>query len=105
MKGIGTGLLIILCLSVFCSGCATNMADAKKRAVAKEQFGNSLLREGKYQEALKELMEAAELDPENAGVQNAIGYAYRGLGQYRKAIDHYKKAWEHAMKAIKHGTE
>jgi len=81
-----------LCCSVLLFGCATSTTADKKTALAKEQLGNSLVREGDYQGGLKQLLEAAELDPESAGIQNAIGYTYQGLRDFDKAALHYKKA-------------
>jgi len=65
-----------------------------KKAKAKENLGISLIRDGDYQGALKELIQAAELDPENADIQNALGTAFRYLGLQDKAIIHLKKALE-----------
>jgi len=55
-------------------------------------LGDSLLQEGKYQDALRELLEAAEVDPENPGIQNSLGLAYQNLREYDKAVSHYKRA-------------
>ena len=92
MKRKTRGILIALCCSILLFGCATNMTADKKTALAKEQLGNSLVREGDYQGGLKQLMEAAKLDPERASLQNAIGYTYQGLRDFDKAASHYKKA-------------
>jgi type IV pilus assembly protein PilF len=74
-------------------GCATTQpVDGKKKADAKHQLGNSLLYEKNYQGAVTELTEAAELDPENANIQNSLGLAYQGLRLPERAIPHYQKA-------------
>ena len=52
------------------------------------------VREGDYQGALKELLQADELDPENADIQNALGYTYQSLRLLDKAVIHFKKALE-----------
>ena len=94
MKRNPAGLVLIVICSIFIFGCAANMTANKKTAQAREQLGNSLVREGDYQGGLKELLEAGRLDPESASIQNAIGYTYQGLRDFDKAIRHYKKALE-----------
>lgn len=94
MRSIETSLLVFLSFSIVLWGCATGMTSTKKKAEVKERLGNSLVQEGKFQEGLKELLQAAELDPESAAIQNALGLAYQGLREFDKAISHYEKALE-----------
>jgi Tfp pilus assembly protein PilF len=92
MRHIKTGLLFSLSLLVVVGGCATTRSSTTKEVEAREQLGNSLLREGKYQDALQELLEAAKMDPDSASIQNALGLTYQSLREYDQAITHYKKA-------------
>ena len=92
MKRRTGNILIVLCCALLLSGCATGMTKEKKTSLAKEQLGNSLVREGDYQGGLKELLDAAELDPQSESIQNAIGYTYQGLRDFDNAITHYKRA-------------
>jgi Flp pilus assembly protein TadD len=46
----------------------------------------------KWSEAVQRLGRAAVRYPDNADLQNYLGYAYRHLGQYEPAFDHYKRA-------------
>jgi len=88
-------LLIAAMVLSLTSSCATIDSGARlKRARAKEALGNSLILEGRLEAGLKELLEAATLDPTNPHIQNSIGLAYRDLGKYQEAIIHFKKALE-----------
>jgi Tfp pilus assembly protein PilF len=93
MRQIKTALLFSLALLVLIGGCVTTTRSSTKKEVeAREQLGNSLLREGKYQDALEALLEAAKLDPDSASIQNALGLTYQSLKEYDQAILHYKRA-------------
>jgi len=81
---------VLLSLIGFVLGCAT--ADLKKKTEAKEQLGNSFLQDGRYQDALKELIEASELEPNSPTIHFSIGNAYQGIREHEKAISHYKMA-------------
>ena len=85
-------ILGLLCAIAFISGCATQTVNMREKARAQEQLGNSLVREGKLQSGLKELLKAEELDPESPSIQNALGYAYQRLREFNEALVHYKKA-------------
>ena len=45
-----------------------------------------------WPEAIERLGRAALRDPDNADLQNSLGYAYRKLGQLEPAFRHYKRA-------------
>ena len=92
MRNLKTRLLLFLSLFVIIAGCVTTGSPTQKEKEARVQLGDSLLQEGKYQDALRELLEAAEVDPENAGIQNSLGLAYQNLREYDKAVSHYKRA-------------
>jgi len=92
MKKNATVLLIWLLISFLLTGCAGDTAARKKRAEAKERLGGSLIQKGDLLGGLKELLEAAELDPENADIQYALGLAYKNLREYDKSIFHFRKA-------------
>src|SRR4030042_1966940 len=82
---------LLLSFVVLVSGCATT-SDSKKKAEAKENLGNSLLRDGRYQDALKELIEASELEPNSPTVHFSIGRGYQGVREHERAISHYRKS-------------
>jgi tetratricopeptide (TPR) repeat protein len=82
---------LLLSFLVLVSGCATT-SDSKRKAEAKEKLGNSLLRDGRYQDALKELIEASELEPNNPTVLFSIGRGYQGIKEHERAISYYRRA-------------
>jgi Tfp pilus assembly protein PilF len=73
-------------------GCAQDRAALQKRAEAKQSLGLSLIQDGQLQAGLNELNQAANLDPENAEIQNAIALAYRDMGNTDEAILHFRNA-------------
>ena len=54
--------------------------------------GNSQLRAGEYQEAIRYYSESLKIDPQFAEGYNNTGIAYYELGQYTQAVDNYNKA-------------
>lgn len=85
---------IFLCiLSLLCfSGCVQDRGARKSEAQAKQNLGMALLAGGNRQAALKNLLEAAELDPDNETLHDAIGLAYGELEQFDKATLHLNRA-------------
>lgn len=55
-----------------------------KQAIAKED----------WKSAIAALNSASRNDPNNADVQNLLGFSYRGSGDLESAFKHYKKALE-----------
>ena len=93
MKRTGTTFLLLLAFFFFLGGCATtDPAVVKRKAEAQEQLGNSLLRDGRYRDALKELLEASKLEPDSPYIHFSIGTAYQGVREYEKSIMPLKKA-------------
>jgi Tfp pilus assembly protein PilF len=94
MKGKSGFFIICLTLLLFPLGCAQDKAVSKKGVQAKKDMGIALLQDSDLQGALKELLEAAEMDPTDAEIQNHIGYIYRELEEFGKAIIRFKRALE-----------
>lgn len=97
MKTVGAVLFVCLFAWVSFTGCAQhtasqNLPSSRERAKAKETLGISLIQEGNLQGGLKELIQAGELDPSDAGIQNSIGGAYRSAREFEKAVIHYQRA-------------
>jgi len=92
-SGNKKGVLILIFLSALCIGCAENKTLLiKERSQALQDLGNSLIRQGNLRKGLERLLEASELDPENADIHNGLGLAYRDLRVYEKSVVHFKKA-------------
>jgi len=87
------GASCILLLSVFLA-CTSkeNLAQQKEQARAKRNLGEAYLRQGNYTAALRELLTAEAMNPEDYFVQDDLGLAYYYKGQSEKAIYHFKKA-------------
>lgn len=59
---------------------------------AEQAAGRKAVAAKNWSEALKALMAAAQKEPENADVQNLLGYSYRNSGQLDLAFKHYDRA-------------
>jgi len=55
--------------------------------------GKKALAAEDWSAAIAALNLASMRDPENADIQNYIGYAYRRLRQLEPAVAYYRKAW------------
>lgn len=93
MKKIMGCILLWLSLSILLLGCAENKAIVKKRAEAKKDIGWARIKQGDFQGGISELLEAVEMDPTNADIQNTIGHTYHlSLRDFDRAVFHFKKA-------------
>ncbi|NNL77851.1 MAG: tetratricopeptide repeat protein [Desulfobacterales bacterium] len=87
---LGCGLLMI-----FVFACTTkNIQDQKLKADASRRLGEEYLRLGKFRNALRELVKAEALYPDDYLLQDDLGLAYHYLGKQGLAISHFKKALE-----------
>ena len=97
MKRASAVFFFCLLSCVFFFACAQNttsqkMPSPKERAKAKETVGVSMIQEGNLQGGLRELIQAGELDPSDASIQNSIGVAYRNAREYDKSVIHFQRA-------------
>jgi tetratricopeptide (TPR) repeat protein len=93
MKKIMGCIFLWLSLSILLLGCAENKAIVKKRAEAKKDIGMANIKQGDFQGGISELLEALEMDPTNADIQNSIGHTYHlYLRDFNRAVFHFKKA-------------
>ena len=91
-----------LCLAVLCAltvSCATTDKRAEeqnrlRRAQSHLDIGIGYLENGRSALALREFMNAAELDPRNARIQHALGEAYLMRGKPEESEIHLKRALE-----------
>jgi tetratricopeptide (TPR) repeat protein len=83
----------ILLVSVF-AACTSkeNLEHQKELAEASRNLGEAYLRQGNYTAALRELLKAEALTPDDYFVQFDIGLAYYYKEEYDKAIYQFKKS-------------
>lgn len=94
MIGPRGSLIVHLSILTLLFGCAENREIVKKRAKAREQLGMAYVQEGDLQGGLKELLEAAETNPENADLQHNIAFVYSKLGELDLSIRRFNRALE-----------
>ena len=87
---LGAGCLLVISLLFACT--SKNMEEQKEQAEAFRNLGEAYLRQGKYSLALKELLKAEALTPDDYFLQNDLGLVYYYKGKQDLAIRHYKKA-------------
>jgi type IV pilus assembly protein PilF len=74
------------------TGCASSTA--KQEAELHARIGTGLLQQGRFPEALRELLTAEKLDPKSPTIQNNLGLAYFMRERYKTAAEKLKKAIE-----------
>jgi Tfp pilus assembly protein PilF len=84
------GLIFTVIFAVACA--STDSAKRQKEAEAARMLGEAYLRDRKFTQALKELLKAEKLKPNDHYLQNDLGLVYYYKQKYDKAIEHYKKA-------------
>lgn len=72
------------------SSCASNKA--KNEAQLRARIGAGLLQQGRYPEALRELLAAEKLSPNDASIQNNLGLAYFMRDRYSLAAEKLRHA-------------
>lgn len=85
---------LVLLIAIFSLGaCASQSSQEKIRlAESKRSIGEAYMRQGDYTSALRELLEAEKLDPENAFTQHDLGLCYRAKDRMADALAHLNKA-------------
>jgi len=84
---IGTWVALFFCIT----GCET-MARNQKKADSHMEIGIAYIQSGKYNSALKELLQAEELGKSNPKIHYLLGISYYGKGLNELAIGEMKKA-------------
>jgi type IV pilus biogenesis/stability protein PilW len=90
---VGTSCILILTLLMACSS-KENLEQQKELAEAARNLGEAYLRQGNYSAALRELLKAERMTPNDYFLQNDLGLAYYYKGDSEKAIGHFKRALE-----------
>jgi type IV pilus assembly protein PilF len=87
-------LIWVLILATLVSACASKGPTNQERAELYYRVGTGYLTAGNYPAALRELLRAVELDPDNPDIQNNLGLAYLVRNKYSKAEKHIRAAVE-----------
>ena len=90
---IGVGMILLV------GGCATGTQTAakyskKEQAEATRRLGEAYFREGKYVDALRELLNAERMVPKDPLVHNDLGLVYFARGRKDLAVTHFRRALE-----------
>jgi len=86
------GLLVVVPVTAFGEPSETKpeaAASDPDYAAGKQAFDRQ-----DFPEAARRFKQAALRDPDNADLQNYLGYSYRKLGQLDAAFEHYRRALE-----------
>lgn len=85
--------LLIVPVMILTTACATtDTAEVKKKAEATRRVGEAYMLEHNYTAALKELLQAEKLYPDDHILQFDLGLAYRKKGRLDLSIEHFEKA-------------
>ncbi len=85
-----TALLFAAVLN-FIIGCSTD-EQAQQKAKIHLRMGYQNLQQGDPTSALKELLQAENLNPKDPEVQFALGWAYSAKGRFLEALEHFRQA-------------
>ncbi|MCX7982763.1 MAG: tetratricopeptide repeat protein [Syntrophales bacterium] len=85
-------ITVLLLVTVFVSSCATDGGKKNVRAEASMNVGIASIQVGDFATALKELLHAQRLDPDNPEIRYYLALAYQGRGYPEKAIEECKFA-------------
>ncbi len=92
-KLIACGLLWGLTVLAFLSACGGQSTRNNARlAEATREIGEAYMRQGDYTAAMRELMEAKALNPEDPIVHHDLGICYMVKNRMTDAIAHFKRA-------------
>jgi type IV pilus assembly protein PilF len=89
-RGTATAFLGFLVLSILISGC--NTVQNKREAEARYQLGLAYLGEGNGPLALRELLVADKMDPNNAEIHHGMALAFYNREKYQQAEQYFKSA-------------
>lgn len=85
--------LLLLTALAMTAACAHVPTD-KERSMAKSQYDIAVenFRQARNRDALRALLSAVELNPEEAKIRNLLGIVYHTLGRLKKGAEHYQVA-------------
>ena len=95
-------IVIVLCVSLFLTGCTTTQSARESRAAKPEnkrkvaelntQIAIQHLKDQEYELALKKLEKATAADPNYADAYNALGIVYSRIGEIEKADNNFQRS-------------
>jgi type IV pilus assembly protein PilF len=86
---------VLVIVALYVVSCATaNMGVQKKQGEALRNLGEEYYKRGDYTSALRELLKAEALYPDDAFLQNDLGLTYKAKKRPDFAVKHFKKALE-----------
>jgi Flp pilus assembly protein TadD len=85
------GIAGLAVLSMMFAGCTTD-AELKEKAMGHIRIGTAHIQAGQYTPALKELLEAEKLTPNDPAVHYYLGIAYERKGFMDDAFKEFQKA-------------
>ncbi|MFP3980085.1 MAG: tetratricopeptide repeat protein [Desulfobacterales bacterium] len=86
-------IAVVMMLGV-CCGCAAGKGQKSEiqKAEAARNLGEAYMAEGNYTKALRELLKAEQLHPDDPYLHNDLGLTYMGKDRPEKAVEHFEKA-------------
>jgi Tfp pilus assembly protein PilF len=91
-RGGWAGILVLPLILQGLAGCGASSARLQEQAANRISIGSAYLGSGQYTAALKELLEAEKLTPDDPKVYYLLGIAYHGKGLADLAIDQFRKS-------------
>jgi type IV pilus assembly protein PilF len=86
-------IVLMVSIALFFPSCGPKKPDqSKQQAEAIRELGEAYMAEGNYTMALRELMRAEQLYPNDPYLQNSLGLAYMARGRNESAVSHFQKA-------------
>ena len=84
-------ILLLAIGLIFFLGCSTN-EQALQKAGIHSRLGLNYLQQGDSTSALRELLEAERLNPNDPHIHYALGLAYSAKGRFPQALEYYRQA-------------
>jgi type IV pilus assembly protein PilF len=84
--------ILLLLPALLLVACAADRRVRIKQGEASRNLGEAFMHEGNYTAALKELLRAEELIPDDPYLQNDLGLTYMARERHDQAIAHFRKA-------------
>jgi Flp pilus assembly protein TadD len=92
--GGALGVALAVAIGVAATGAIADPSDVDDKVALDADYaaGKVAIEAHNWADAARRMQRAEVRFPDNADVQNYLGYAYRNLGQFDSAFRHYKQA-------------